>query len=255
MVQEEARDKMKIRLSKPYIGDKAEVMAMLSEMLDSGFLTQGKHVWQLEKAVAGYLGAGHAVAVSSGTAALHIALVSLGIRPHDEVIVPAYTFPATANVVELIGAKPVFVDVETDTYNMDTKKLESAITSKTRAIMPVHLFGNPADMEAIMAIAAKKKIPVVEDAAGAIGSEYKRKKCGTIGRIGCFSFHPRKVVATAEGGMLVTDDANLAAKARMLRNHGIESTPAGIDFAAAGFNYRMNELEAALGCVQMKEIK
>ena len=245
----------KIRLSKPYLGDKRSLMSLIEEVLDSGFLVQGKYVAQFEQEVAAYLGVKHAIAVSSGTAALHLALLALGIGPGDEVIVPAYTFPATANVVELVGARPVLVDVDLDTYNIQVGHIKEVISSKTKALISVHLFGNPADMDPIMEIARAYGLAVIEDAAGALGSEYKGKKCGTIGNLGCFSFHPRKIITTGEGGMVVTDDDDLAARIRRLRNHGMQATDSHYDFIVAGFNYRMNELEAVLGIIQMREIE
>ncbi|MEM2001617.1 MAG: DegT/DnrJ/EryC1/StrS family aminotransferase [Thermoproteota archaeon] len=245
----------KIRLSKPYLGDKQRLISLLEEALDSGFLVQGKYVAQFEQQIADYLGVKHAVAVSSGTAALHLALIALGIGPGDEVIVPAYTFPATANVVELVGARPVLVDVDLETYNIQVEQIEKALSPNTRAIIPVHLFGNPVNMDPIMEIAKRHNLWVVEDAAGALGSTYKGKKCGTIGHLGCFSFHPRKIITTGEGGMVVTDNDELANRIRILRNHGIQMDGSQIDFIAAGFNYRMNELEAILGIIQMREIQ
>jgi len=244
----------KIRLSKPYLGNKQRLLNLIDEVLESGFFTQGKYVNQFEKLVADYLRVQHAIAVSSGTAALHLSLVALGIGTGDEVIVPAYTFPATANVVELVGAKPVLVDVDQETYNILVDQIEESITSKTKAIIPVHLFGNPADMEPIMEIAHKHNLWVIEDAAGALGSIYRGRKCGTIGHLGCFSFHPRKIITTCEGGMVVTNDDELAERIRTLRNHGMQIIGSQTDFVTAGFNYRMNEFEAVLGIIQMEEI-
>jgi len=255
MVQKEAQHLINIRLAKPYLGNKKNIIALFKELLSNGFLTQGKYVAQFEKQIADYLGVKHAIAVSSGTAALHLSLIALGIDHGDEVIVPAYSFPATANVVELVGAKPVFVDVDLDTYNIDVKKIEEAISCRTRVIIPVHLFGNPADMDLIMKLAKLNNLAVIEDAAGALGSEYKGKKTGTIGNLGCFSFHPRKIITTGEGGMVVTNDDNLAEKIRALRNHGMQVTEFKPDFIAAGFNYRMNEIEAVLGISQFCEIE
>ncbi len=257
MVQKQVGEKMSynIRLCKPYLGDKQTLLSLLEEILDSGFLLQGKYVEKLEQAFAHYLGTKHAIAVSSGTAALHLSLIALGINPRDEVLVPAYTFPATANVVELVGAKPVLVDVDSETYNISVDQIESLLTPRTKGIIPVHLFGNPADMDPIMEIAKKCNLWVIEDAAGALGSTYKGKRCGTIGHLGCFSFHPRKIITTGEGGMVVTNDDELADRIRILRNHGMRISESQIDFIAAGFNYRMNELEAALGLIQMKEIE
>lgn len=257
MVQKEDRGSVneKIRLSKPYLGDRQNLMALLGEVLDTGFFVQGEYVAQFEHQVAKYLGVRHAIAVSSGTAALHLSLVALGIGPGDEVIVPAYTFPATANVVELVGAKPILVDVDLDTYNIQIESIEEAISTRTKAIIPVHLFGNPADMDPIMEIAKEYSLYVIEDAAGALGSTYKGRKCGTIGHIGCFSFHPRKIVTTAEGGMVVTNDDDLAENVCALRNHGMKAVGSKVDFIRAGFNYRMNEIEAVLGIIQMREIQ
>lgn len=246
---------MKVRLSKPYLGNKTKLIALIEKILETGLLTQGKYVAQFERYVADYLGIEHAIAVSSGTAALHLSLIALGVGPNDEVIVPAYTFPATANVVELMGAKPVFVDVDLDTYNIDVNKIEKVFSSRTKAIIPVHLFGNPADMHPIIQIAKRRKIAVIEDSAGALGSQYKKTKCGSIGKLGCFSFHPRKIVTTSEGGMVVTNDSELAKKIRILRNHGMHSVRTGYNFVLPGFNYKMNELEAALGIIQMQEIR
>jgi len=180
--------------------------------------------------------------------------LALGIGPGDEVIVPDYTFPSSANVVELAGAKPVFVDIGPLTFNIDPELIECCITKKTKAIMPVHLFGQSADMTAILLIAKKHGLIVIEDAACALGAKYKGQKCGTIGDIGCFSFHPRKVITTAEGGMVVTNVKSVADRLRILRNHGIEHKNNKIDFVAAGFNYRMTEIQAAIGLVQMKKL-
>jgi dTDP-4-amino-4,6-dideoxygalactose transaminase len=230
-------------------------MERIEKILESGFLVQGRYVSQFEQAVADYLGIKHAVAVSSGTAALHLALAALGIGPGDEVVVPAYTFPATANVVETVGAKPVFVDVDLHTYNVDVEKIEKVISARTKAIIPVHLFGNPAEMDVIQKIGKTHGLAVIEDAAGALGSTYRGKKCGTLGTMGCFSFHPRKIITTGEGGMVITDDDDLAERVRSLRNHGIQTIRDQYDFTEAGLNYRMNELGAALGANQMPEIQ
>ena len=245
----------KIRLCLPYFGNKETLMQLFEEIINSGSLVQDKYVASLEEHVASYLSIKHAIAVSSGTAALHLSLIALGIGPGDEVIVPAYTFPATANVVQLTGAKPIFVDVDLETYNISVDQIKKSITPKTKAIIPVHLFGNPADMDPIMEVAMKHNIWVIEDAAGALGAEYKGRKCGTIGHIGCFSFHPRKIITTGEGGMVVTNDDELANKIRLLRNHGRQVLENKIDFILPGFNYRMNELEAALALVQIREIE
>ena len=241
-----------IRLSIPSI-DRQEETAVRA-VLKSGFLVQGKKVALFEENIASYLNIKHAVAVNSGTSALHLALLALGIGPDDEVIIPDYTFPATANVVELAGAKPVVVDIEPSTFNIDPEAIEKVITKRTKAIMPVHLFGQSAHMDPIMRLAKKYQLKVIEDAACALGAEYKGRKCGTIGDIGCFSFHPRKVITTAEGGIIVTNSKSVAARLRVLRNHGMVNKNNKIDFVAPGFNYRMTEIQAAIGLVQIKKM-
>jgi len=241
-----------IKLAQPNIPE--EAIEKVAEILRSGLLIQGRHVEAFEKALAAYTGTPHAVAVSSGTAALHLSLLALGITHGDEVIVPAFTFPATVNVVELVGAKPVLVDVRLDDLCMDASCLESAMTRKTKAVIPVHEFGQAADMEKIMAVAGCFNIPVLEDAACALGTEYNRQKAGTFGITGCFSFHPRKAITTGEGGAITTGSDRLAAKIRSLRNHGIVSTSDGQDFIHAGLNYRMTDFQAALGLCQMDHI-
>jgi len=241
-----------IRLSAPSI-DRQEERAV-GAVLRSGFLVQGKEVKQFEEKIARYLNVKHAVAVSSGTSALHLALLAYGIGPGDEVIIPDYTFPATANVVELAGARPVFADIDPLTFNIDPKGVETLITKKTKAIMPVHLFGQSADVSPLMRLARKYKLVVVEDAACVLGATYKGRKCGTIGDTGCFSFHPRKVITTGEGGVVVTGNKPVADRLRALRNHGIEYKNNKIDFVMAGFNYRMTEIQAAIGLVQLKKI-
>jgi perosamine synthetase len=240
------------RLSIPSIGREEE--RAVAEVLRSGFLVQGKKVAEFEGAIAQYLGVKYAVAVNSGTSALHVALLALGIGPGDEVILPDYTFPATVNVVELTGAKPVIVDIEPLTFNIDPQKIEKAITSKTKAIMPVHLFGQSADLGPILAVARKHKLHIVEDAACVLGAEYKGRKSGTLGHVGCYSFHPRKIITTAEGGIIVTNIKAVAEQMRLLRNHGMIHGKNGMDFLTAGFNYRMTELNAAIGVVQMRKL-
>lgn len=241
-----------IRLTVPEIGD--EEIAALVDVLRSGFLVQGSHVKAFEQAVAKYVGVEHAVACSSGTAALHLAMLALEIGPGDEVIVPDFTWPATANVVSLVGASPVLVDIDPITYNMDPEALRRALSSRTRAIIPVHLFGLAADMGAILELARVRDIPVVEDAACALGAYYRGQKCGSLGLLGCFSFHPRKSITTGEGGMITTNDAVLAQKLRSLRNHGVVQGDDGLSFEMAGLNYRLTELQGALGTVQMQRL-
>jgi dTDP-4-amino-4,6-dideoxygalactose transaminase len=224
------------------------------EVLRSGQLVQGKYLQKLENLVADYVGVSHAIAVSSGTAALHLALLSLGIGPGDEVIVPAFSYIATANVVELVGAKPVFVDICLESFDLDVTLLEQAITKNTKAIMPVHEFGFPAEMGSILKIAEKYDIRVIEDAACALGAEWRGRKVGGIGNIGAFSLHPRKAATSGEGGILTTNSDESAAFIRMMRNHGIDSTKGAPEFVAAGFNYRMTDFQAALVLGQIERI-
>lgn len=259
-----------IRLTVPDF-DEEEFQAV-REVLKSGYLVQDEKVAKFESMVADYVGTKYAVAVSSGTAALHLSLLALGIGPGDEVIVPDFTFPATANVVELCGARPILIDVDIETYNIDPVKIErfidqncdydetmGLVNKQTRGtvkvIMPVHLFGQPADMDPIKQIAQKYNLKIVEDAACALGAEYEGKKCGNLSHIGCFSFHPRKILTTGEGGMITTNDASIANKVQLLRNHGMDKGSGKIDFVLPGFNYRMSEVEATIGIVQMRHIE
>ncbi|MDY6835348.1 MAG: DegT/DnrJ/EryC1/StrS family aminotransferase [Chloroflexota bacterium] len=245
-----------IRLAIPEIGD--EEIAAVEEVLRSGWLIQGQNVKVFEDTVAGYVGTHHAISVNSGTSALYLALISLGVSKGDEVITSALSFPATANTIELVGAKPVFVDIEMDTYNLDVNLIENNISARTRAIMPVHLFGQMADMKPIVEIAEHYGLGIIEDAAPALGATYEvngiHRKAGSFGDIGCFSFHPRKVITTGEGGMITTNDDHLALKLRRLRNHGMETNGTTTDFVLAGFNNRMTEIQAAIGIVQMRKI-
>jgi len=229
-------------------------MANVHQVLTSGQLVQGGYVRSLEKSVAALVGVEHVVAVSSGTASLHLALLSLGVGPGDEVVVPAFSYIATANVVELVGAKPVFVDITCDSFNIDSEKIAGAITPSTKAIMPVHEFGYPAAMDRIQDIANACGIAVVEDAACALGSEWKGCKVGAWGKIGSFSLHPRKAVTAGEGGLLTTNDDKLANFYRIMRNHGIDDSSGAIDFVAAGFNYRLTDIQAALVMGQLQRL-
>lgn len=244
-----------IKLSVPNIGD-AECQAV-ERVLRSGQLVHGEEAEHFEKELADYLGVAEVVVVTSGTAALHLALVALGVGPGDAVIVPDFTFPATANVVELVGARPVFVDVDPGTYNLTTEGLRDVIASwqgpeRLKAIMPVHEFGCPADMTTLMAIAQEHGLLVVEDAACALGATHGGRMAGTFGDAGCFSFHPRKALTTGEGGCIATSDRDLAHRLRQLRNHGMERTEQGIEFVLPGYNYRLTNFQAALGRVQLK---
>lgn len=218
----------------------------VTEVLQSGMLIQGKKVEALEEQIAAYLGVKHAIAVSNGTATLHLALVVLGIGPGDEVIVPALSYIATANVVELVGATPIFVDIETQTFNINPELIEQKITPKTKAIIPVHEFGLACNLEEILSLSKKYKLAVIEDAACALGAKSGDSFAGTQGDLGSFSFHPRKAITSGEGGLLVTNNDEIAKKLRVLRNHGIEYQNGKMDFVSAGFNYRMTDIQAAL---------
>lgn len=218
----------------------------VAAVLRSGMLVQGEQVAALEAEIADYLGVRHAVAVSNGTASLHLALVALGVGPGDEVIVPAFSFVATANVVELVGARCVFVDVQADTFNIDPDLFEAAITPRTKAVIPVHEFGLCCDIGRVVEIASARNIAVVEDAACALGATEHGRHAGSFGEIGSFSLHPRKAVTAGEGGIVTTSDDALAERFRVLRNHGISSAGGDMQFVAAGFNYRLTDFQAAL---------
>jgi perosamine synthetase len=239
----------RIRLAWPDVGE-AE-LAEVQEVLASGQLTMGGKVDELERALAAAVGTAHAAAVSSGTAALHLAVLALGIGPGDEVIVPAYTFPATANVVELAGARAVLVDVDPETFNLEPARVADAVTPRTKAVLAVHLFGRPVEWEALQT-AVPQEVVLLEDAAGALGATYRGTACGALGSLACFSFHPRKIVTTGEGGAVTTDDAELDAAVRRLRHHGW-SAPG--DMPAPGFNYRLPDVLCALGIPQLESLE
>lgn len=233
-----------------------DVAKELKEVIDSGILTRGPNVKKFEKAVASFVGTEYAFTTTSATTALHLSLTALGVKNGDEVLVADFTFPATANVVVQTGAKPILVDIDLNTYDIDFDDLKKKITKKTRAIIPVDAFGCPVDMKNILKIARKYKLFVIEDAACALGAEYYGKKCGSLGTTGCFSLHPRKSITTGEGGLITTNSKNLAQKIELLRNHGGDLNKSGyFTFKEAGFNYRMTEMQAVMGVIQMKKIK
>ena len=245
-----------IKLSKPSI-ENEEIEAVKNVLL-SGQLVHGEECTLFEKELAEYLNCEDVVLVSSCTAALHLSLIALGIGKGDAVIVPAFTFPATVNAVELVGARPILVDVSLDTYDIDATKIETTIknwhgSEKIKAIIPVHEFGCPADMAEIMRIADEYSLLIIEDAACALGSVYNGKKIGTFGVAGCFSFHPRKAITTGEGGAIAVNDKKLSSMLRVLRNHGIKYDDNGSDFVLPGYNYRMTNFQAALGRTQLKK--
>lgn len=242
----------KIRLVVPEIGD--EEIAAVTEVLRTGMLVQGEVVSRFERALAAYVGVEYAMAVSSGTAALHLALLATGIEPGDRVAVSAYSWPATANVIELCGAVPIFVDIDARSYNMAPAALDAVLEQNPdiRAIMVVHAFGYMANMETINRLASTRGVTVIEDAACALGARRNGICAGAYGRCGCFSFHPRKNITTGEGGAITTDDRDLARIVRTLRNHGQDPEVSPPDFTMPGFNYRLTEFQAALGLVQLR---
>lgn len=250
----------KIQIATPVLG--TEEWEALKEPLFSGWVTQGPRVKEFETLFSERHKVKHALAVTSATTAMHVALVALGVGPGDEVIVPAFTWVATANVVLYCGAKPVFVDVDPMTFNIRPDQICDKLTSRTKAIIPVHLFGLCADMDAVKD--AAPGIPIVEDAACASGAGYKGTPAGGLGDVGCFSFHPRKSVTTGEGGMVTTNNDELAETVNRLRNHGA-SVPEEVrhhgpqpyilaDYEIMGFNYRMTDLQGAVGAVQIKKL-
>ncbi len=234
--------------------DIPRILEKLKEPLLSGFLTQGPNVQEFEERWRRYVGTRHAIAVNSCTAALHIALECIGIGKGDEVIVPSNTFVSTANVVLFCGGKPVFAEIDPRTFNIDPEDIVDRITDKTKAIIPVHLAGQPCEMDQIMEIAEEHNLYVVEDAAHAHGSVYHGKKCGTFGIANCFSFYPTKVMAGAEGGIITTDEDEITEKARRLRNCG-RGGLGPLEITDIGYNYRMNELQAILCLYQMDNLE
>lgn len=238
----------------------AEIQSVLGP-LRSGWLVQGPKVREFEEKWSAFTGAKHSIAVTSCTTALHLSLAALGLQPGDEVIVPAFTWIATANVVEHLGGTVVFCDIDLNTFNLDVGQLATKITPKTKAVIPVHLFGLAAEMNPINQLAKQHGLWVVEDAACGFGSRYHGQHVGTLGDTGCFSFHPRKAITTGEGGMITTNDAGLAEKLRRLRDHGAAMSDLQrhlgarpyllADHPDAGYNQRMTDLQAALGAAQM----
>jgi perosamine synthetase len=244
--------RMRLPVAEPSLGEKE--LLYVSECVLTGWVSSaGKFVTRFEEIFADFCGTSHAVATSNGTAALHLALLALGIGPGDEVIVPTLTFIATANAVTYTGAQPVFVDSDPDTWNIDPRLIEEAVTPRTRAIIPVHLYGHPADMDPILDIARRHDLDVIEDAAEAHGARYKGRRVGGIGDIGIFSFYGNKIITTGEGGMVVTDRSDLAEKVRMLRDHGM-APDRRYWHPMLGYNYRMTNLQAALGVAQMERV-
>jgi dTDP-4-amino-4,6-dideoxygalactose transaminase len=239
-----------IRLAYPDVGD--EELRAIASVLEDGMLTMGPRVAEFEAEIARACNTAHAVAVSSGTAALHLALAALDVGPGDEVIVPAYTFPATANVVRLLGADVRLVDVDAETMNTTPELVAEAFGPRTRVVLAVHLFGRPLDWDGLAA-AVPDGVALVEDAAGALGARSRGRPCGSLGVAGCLSFHPRKIVTTGEGGAVTTDDSAIAERVRSLRHHGIVPGDR-FEIAAPGFNYRLSDILCAAGTAQMRRL-
>ncbi len=250
-----------IRLSVPSIED--DDLDAVAAVLRTGFLVQAANVAKFEESLKAITGSKHAVALTNCTAALQLALLAIDVRPGDLVAVTAYSWISTANVIELCGAQPVFVDIDERTFNMCPDALEETLARITKtvdgkrrlkAILPVHTFGQMADMTRLLAVGEKYGLPVVEDAACALGATWKGKQAGSLGLMGCFSFHPRKAVTTGEGGAITTDDEAIANRLRALRNHGLDPTAPTPDFIMPGFNCRMTEFQGAFGVTQLAKM-
>lgn len=243
-----------MKLNKPEFDNKE--LKLVKEVLDVGLLTRGNKVREFEKKLADYVGIKHAIAVSSGASALQLALQAIGVGSKDEVIMPDFGSPSTINALLHLNAKPVLVDVNLNTLNVDVNLIEEKITSKTKAILAVDLFGLSADMEKIRQIAKKHKLKVVEDAAAALGAKYNDKFCGSLADIAVYSFYASRIITTGEGGMVVTNDEKLAKKVRMLSNQGvIVNKDYEVDFIEVGYDFRLTEIQAAIGIAQMDKLE
>jgi len=240
---------MQIPIARPVIGQ--DEVAAVSEVLMSGMLAQGERVAEFEQKFAGFCGAAHAVAVNNGTAALHAALLAAGVGPGDEVVVPAFSFIATATAVSMCGAKPVFADVDEDTFEIRPDRVRERVGPKTKAVIGVHLFGQPFDVEPVQEICEAHNIPLIEDAAQAHGAIYHGIKAGNLGKLACFSFYATKNMITGEGGMVTTSDKVLADRLRLIVNHGQSEKYL---HTVLGYNYRMTDIAAAIGNIQLKKL-
>ena len=240
---------IKVPIAKPIIGE--EEIENVVEVLKSGMIAQGPKVMEFEEKFANWIGAKYGIATNSGTSALHVALLACGIGEGDEVITTPFTFIASGNAIVYTGATPVFADIDLDTYTIDPDKIEDLITDKTKAILPVQLYGQAADMDKIREIAEKHDLKIIEDAAQAHGAEYNGEKVGTLGDMACFSFYPTKNMTTSEGGMITTDDEELAKKAQMFRAHGASER---YHHDEIGYNFRMTDIAAAIGLAQLNVI-
>ena len=240
---------IKVPIAKPIIGE--EEIENVVEVLKSGMIAQGPKVMEFEEKFANWIGAKYGIATNSGTSALHVALLACGIGEGDEVITTPFTFIASGNAIVYTGATPVFADIDLDTYTIDPDSIEDLITDKTKAILPVQLYGQAADMDKIREIAEKHDLKIIEDAAQAHGAEYNGEKVGTLGDMACFSFYPTKNMTTSEGGMITTDDEELAKKAQMFRAHGASER---YHHDEIGYNFRMTDIAAAIGLAQLNVI-
>ncbi len=244
---------MKIPLSNPDLTEKE--IAAVNEVLQTPYLSIGKTVIEFENQFVKYIGVNQAIAVNSGTSGLHLCMKALDIKDGDEVITTPFSFIASANSILFERAKPVFLDIREDTYNLDEDKIESKITARTKAILPVHVFGYPCDMEKINKIARKHKLHVIEDACEAIGAEINGKKIGSFGDAAVFAFYPNKQMTTGEGGMIVTNDQKISDLCKSLRNQGRNSGAEWLAHDRLGYNYRLSEVSSALGVAQIKRIE
>ena len=242
-----------IPLAQPDIGE--EEIRLVNEVLRSGWLSMGPKVGEFEERFADYIGTKHAIAVNSGTSGLHLCMKAIGIKKGDEVITSPFSFVSSSNCIMFEGGKPVFVDIDPDTLNLDIERIEAAITKNTKAILPVHVFGQPCDMDTIMDIAEDHDLVVVEDACEAIGAEYNAQKAGTFGDASVFAFYPNKQMTTGEGAMVVTDDDNIAKLCRSLRNQGRSENAEWLNHVRLGYNYRLDEMSCALGIGQLNRIE
>ena len=252
---------IKIPIAKPYLNQKE--LLLIEEVLNSGWLVQGPKVAMFEKQISKYLLSDYAIATTSCTTALHLSLLALGIGPGDEVILPSFTFIATANAIEYVGARPVFCDIDLSSYNIDVKKIPPLVSKNTKAIIPVHLFGLCANMNEIVEISKTYNLYIIEDAACALGSIFDNQYAGTFGHIGAFSFHPRKIITTGEGGMIITNNECVKNSVKTLRDQGSTASDhkrheEGIhylpEFKCLGYNYRMTDMQAAMGLAQLEKL-
>jgi len=242
-----------IDMAKPEL-DQSDINEVL-EVLSSGRLALGPKAQEFEERMAEYIGVKYAVAVSSGTSALHILIRALGVGPEDEVLVPSFTFASTVNVALYEKAKPVFVDIEPETYNLDPNDLQKKITKKTKAVLGVDVFGHPAEWDEILKVAERYNLKIIDDSCEALGAEYKGRKIGQFGDAACFAFYPNKQITTGEGGIIVTNNSEIHTLARSLRNQGRDEMGAWLEHKRLGYNYRMDEMSAALGVSQLKKIE